>query len=999
MRNTQRKFYGFGTISRNLAMLVLVAILPAMMILIFSGIEQRNRSIAAAKQDIFILTQAIAELHLETSRSVQQMLITLSQLPAVQTLDSDVCTEVFQNILALQPAFLNITLTDLNGDVLAASTPIPSGTNLRERKHVREALEKKAFVAGEFIISKFLPALPAFPFAYPVVDKDNTIKAVLTTTIKLGYFSHFHDISKLPQNSFVAVTDHKGIRLFYYPKIGDTHPIGKPISPSSWEYVEKGGTSGIFMGQGSDGVRRIFAFQQVHFTPEAKPTIYTWAAVPEEAVLAPANAILVRNLLLLFLTTVLSLFVAWIIGQSTLLLPLKNLLSITKKFAAGTLDLQNKPPSRPDELGTLTTAFYEMANTLESSQKKLIDNEARFRLLLDGLETLVSVVDMETHTVLFLNKYGKRILGDITGEVCWKSLQKGQGGPCAFCTNKYLLAEDGTPGKVYTWEYQNTLLNTYFFVHDRAIYWLDGRIVRLQIAIDISEKKRAETLLAEEKERLAVTMQSIADGVITTDFAGNIVLLNKVAEDISGWQSAEAVGIPLEKVFQVVDDQTREKCTPPVDEIITGGRITGLETQTVLITKNGRAKNIAYSGSPIRDTTAEVIGVVLVFRDVTEQLKTEKELLKIKKLESVGLLAGGIAHDFNNILTAILGNINLVALESSLSDRAKELLGEAEKASLRAQGLTQQLLTFAKGGEPIKELSSLEKVIKDSAEFILHGGGVACRYNIPSDLWLTDIDTGQISQVIQNIVLNARHAMPEGGVVSISGENVPNLDPATFPAASGKYVKISICDSGVGMGKEAIENIFDPYFTTKKEGTGLGLAIAQSVISKHHGYILVESLPGEGSTFTFYLPASAMSELTVIAPNQQTTTAKQLKILIMDDDSMVRNLAQSMLNHLGHEVVLTRDGKEAISVFQEALDNHSLFDLIILDLTIPGGVGGKETVQRLLNIDPQAKVVVSSGYSTDPVMAHFRDYGFCGALVKPFKLESLSTVISQVTGF
>lgn len=998
MRKAQHKFYGFGTISRNLAMLVLVAILPAMMILVFSGIEQRSRSIEEAKEEVFVLSQAMAELHMETSRSAKQMLVTLSQLPAVQTLNKDVCTVVLQDVLAYHPDFLNITLTDLNGEVIAASKPIPSGTNLKERKHVREAIEKRTFVTGEFIISKFVPALPAFPFAYPVLDKDNNLKAVLTTAIKLGYFSRFHDISKLPQNSFVAATDHNGIRLFYYPKKENTNPIGKPIAPSSWEHTKKGDTSGIFIGLGSDGVRRIFAFQQVRFTPDAKPSMYAWTAIPEEAVLAPANAALLRNLLLLFLASVLSLIVAWIIGKSTLLIPIKNLVAITKKFAAGTLDLHNKAALRPDELGTLTVAFYEMANTLESSKKKLIENETRFRLLLDGLETLVNVVDMDTHEILFINKYGKKLMGDITGEACWQSLQKGQAGPCAFCTTKYLVNEDGTPGKGYSWEYENTLINKYFFVHDRAIYWVDGRIVRLQVAIDITEKKRAETLLAEEKERLAVTMQSIGEGVITTDFAGNIVLLNKVAEDISGWMTEQAVGMPLEHVFQLVDAQTRKKCMPSVNQIINAGPTIGIETKTVLITKNGAVKSIEYSGSPIRDSQSEVIGIVLVFRDVTEQLKTKKELLKMKKLESVGLLAGGIAHDFNNILTAILGNINLVSLDKCLSDRAKELLVEAEKASFRAQGLTQQLLTFAKGGDPVKELSSLEKVIKDSADFILHGGTVACRYNFPSDLWLTDIDTGQISQVVQNIVLNAISAMPKGGLVAISGKNVSVLDQAIFPDASGKYVEISIRDTGIGMDAEAIEKIFDPYFSTKKEGSGLGLAIAQSVITKHKGYITVESQPGKGSAFTFYLPASNVSELPAKAMQPKTASSRSLKVLVMDDDSMVRSLTESMLGHLGHEVILTKDGQEAIATFSNALDNNSFFDLTILDLTIPGGIGGKETVQHLLKMDPQAKVVVSSGYSTDPVMARFREYGFCAALVKPFKLESLSAVISEITG-
>jgi len=313
------------------------------------------------------------------------------------------------------------------------------------------------------------------------------------------------------------------------------------------------------------------------------------------------------------------------------------------------------------------------------------------------------------------------------------------------------------------------------------------------------------------------------------------------------------------------------------------------------------------------------------------------------------------------------------------------------------EGLIQQLLTFAKGGEPVKEMTSLENVIKDSANFVLHGDKVACRYDIPDDLWLVDIDKGKISQVVQNIVLNASHAMPEGGIVNIACENLPSAAKETLPyAGKGQFVKLCIQDSGLGIPVDVIEKIFDPYFSTKHGGSGLGLAITQSIINKHDGHITVESSPGVGSTFTIYLPASektktkTQGESTVIYKASYPS-----KILIMDDEKIVRNIAKQMLLHLGHEVLLSVDGEEALHSYQAAMKSGKPFDLVIMDLTVPGGMGGKEAVQEILKIDPSAKIIVSSGYSNDPIMAKFKDYGFCSAIEKPYQFQKLSRVISN----
>ena len=511
------------------------------------------------------------------------------------------------------------------------------------------------------------------------------------------------------------------------------------------------------------------------------------------------------------------------------------------------------------------------------------------------------------------------------------------------------------------------------------------------------DREKAEVKLAAEKERLAVTLRSIGDGVITADTSGKIIFINKIAEQLTGWQNEDAHGRPMEEVFHILNEQTREVCENPVEKVLSTGQIIGLANHTALIAKDGTERSIADSGAPILNEQSEIIGVVLVFRDVSEQKKTEQELLRVEKLESVGLLAGGIAHDFNNILTAILGNINLALFDDSLKSSTKNLLSEVEKASLRAKDLTQQLLTFSKGGEPVKETSCLEDVIKESASFVLSGDKVACKYDFPSDLWLVDIDKGQISQVIQNIVLNASHAMPDGGMIKINCKNISSIDKHSLhKKGKGQFVKICIQDTGIGIPKNIIEKIFDPYYTTKSEGSGLGLAITQSIINKHKGELLVESSPGDGSTFTIYLPASEKIKShgqTLIAESRESSS--QAKILIMDDDEMVRTVVKTMLVALGHTIILAEGGDEAIELYTGAINSGNSFDLVIMDLTIPGGMGGKEAVKGILDANPKAKVIVSSGYSNDPIMANFKDYGFSAAIVKPFQLKELSRVVSE----
>jgi len=516
-----------------------------------------------------------------------------------------------------------------------------------------------------------------------------------------------------------------------------------------------------------------------------------------------------------------------------------------------------------------------------------------------------------------------------------------------------------------------------------------------QIAVAIA-RKRAEEALVAEKERLNVTLRSIGDGVITTDTKGQIITMNKVAEEITGWVQGDSVGKPLDTIFNIFHEKTRIRCKNPFQIVMETGEVMELSQYTLLITRDGSEKMIADSAAPIRDNDNRIIGVVLVFRDVTEERKMAEELLKTSKLESIAILAGGIAHDFNNILTGIMGNLSLAKLQTPSDNDIFSFLTEMEKASVQAKTLTQQLLTFSKGGAPVTEVTSIVDLIKDFTIFALRGSNVKCEFFIPDDLWSVNIDEGQISQVVHNVIINADQSMPEGGVIKVFAENIVFGAKQTLPLTPGKYVKICIEDHGVGIPAKYLQKIFDPYFTTKQKGSGLGLALAYSIIKGHHGLITVESEVRNGTTFHIFLPASEKEPKKKEEKRKGDLIIEKGKILIMDDEEIVRNVLCEMLVHMGWEAEFAKDGEEALKQYREALESGVPFDVVILDLTVPGGIGGKEAIKKLVEIDPAVKAIVSSGYSDDPIMAQFMDHGFVGVVRKPYRIQELRDVLHKV---
>ncbi len=517
----------------------------------------------------------------------------------------------------------------------------------------------------------------------------------------------------------------------------------------------------------------------------------------------------------------------------------------------------------------------------------------------------------------------------------------------------------------------------------------------------IVERERAEAERAEEQERLSVTLSSIGDGVITIDTMGHVTLLNKAAEALTGWPQHHAVGRPLHTIFRLQDDEKRTARTTAVQEALQGNKVVNRSRLAVLMSQNETEYLIAETGAPMRAQDGAVIGGVLVFRDMTERQRIEEELVKADRLESIGVLAVGIAHDFNNILTAIIGNISLAGIYAKEDERLSKRLQNAEKASLRAQDLTRQLLTFSKGGAPMKRLASIKELIQESIDFSLRGSNVRCELALDPELWPADVDSGQISQVIHNLIINANQAMPNGGVLSVRAHNtiVDDTCSETIVALKpGPYVKMIIEDEGCGIAEDRRQKIFDPYYTTKDEGNGLGLFTVYNIIKQHDGHIDVCSVVDQGTTFSIHLPASDQIQLdasTSAAPREVSGSGN---VLVMENEEELCDVIEGILLHFGYDVVFAKDGTEAIAAYQHAKEIGAPFDAIVMDLTIPGGMGGKEAIDRLLELDPQVKAIVASGYANDPIMANYRAHGFIGRIAKPYRTDTLNKTLRDVIG-
>jgi PAS domain S-box-containing protein len=510
--------------------------------------------------------------------------------------------------------------------------------------------------------------------------------------------------------------------------------------------------------------------------------------------------------------------------------------------------------------------------------------------------------------------------------------------------------------------------------------WEHGVIARVSKELALSEKNYREVV------------ETASTIIIRMDRRGTITFFNAFAETLFGLKRADIIGRNMAgTIFR----------DPAVIESLCAA--TGpVRFDSENTTSDGKRLWISWTVQPVFGATQEVTEFLCVGTDITErkmleekQQQLDQQMLHVQKIESLGVLAGGIAHDFNNILASILGNISLVRMDLDPASPGYQRLGEAEKASLHAGELTTQLLTFSRGGSPIKKTVPLAPLLRDSFKFSLRGSKVRSIITIAPDLWHVDADAGQLGQVFNNLIINACQAMPSGGIVTMEAENVQVGEAAGLLLPEGRYLRVIVRDEGTGIMEEHLPQIFDPYFTTKQSGSGLGLAVAFSVIKNHQGHIAVRSKLGEGSVFTVHLPASEQQP-TAQHRAQPSSRPVNAKVLVMDDEPMVRDVAGAILKRYGYTVEFARDGNEAMALYQQAAASSKPFDVVLMDLTIPGGMGGKEAIRRLRKIAPNVRAIASSGYSNDPIMANYQDYGFSAVIAKPYRPADLSAVLQSV---
>lgn len=608
---------------------------------------------------------------------------------------------------------------------------------------------------------------------------------------------------------------------------------------------------------------------------------------------------------------------------------------------------------------------------LDVNQKiKEIAGYDKSELIGHNIFSLTNILPLKSLTAIMLN-FGKRMMGIHVG-------------PYELEMNK----KDG----------QIALIE----INARALI-SEGRIIGdLAILRDCTERKRAEdetTALLQTLDRKANEWQDTFDAVsdlVTLISPEHIILrVNRRGAEMLGAKPEALIGMKCYKVLHGLDH--------PID---------GCPCLTAAKTGKDESNEIFHSGrcylanaAPILGETGKITAFAHTIKDITEAKRLGDERLRTSKLESLGLLAGGIAHDFNNVLAGILANVQISKTYVQRGDQnsAFETLSDAEDAAYRARSLTQQLLTFSRGGAPVKKAISVESVVRQNVGFILSGSKSRPDFDFAENVWWVEADEGQIGQVIDNLVLNADHAMPDGGIINICVSNIAEGKSKALGLVEGQYVKIAITDHGTGIPKKYFDKLFDPYFTTKEKGSGLGLTTAFSIIKQHNGLLTFDSELGVGSTFYVYLPAAtgkfmkdSESKNNVSMVATKAGSAFRGKILVMDDDNILRTVLGRVLKEVGYEVTLTSEGNEAVREYSNAKEGNSPFVAIILDLTIPGGMGGKETMERIKKIDPNVKAVVASGFANDNALSEYRKYGFSGVVSKPYKIEEMEEVLTSV---
>ncbi len=962
-------------------LIILMTILP-LGIIVYTAIKQQQHEI----EEALAITASVAS-QVQNDQNVllagaEQLAATVSILPVVKQHDAAAVNSLLDELVKTNPRINNIIIVDKTGALWASAIPSKGPLSYADRRYFKNAVATGKISSGEYSIGKIFQA-PIIGFAYPIKDHSGTVTDVMTVVISLDTYSQLYTGENATPASSILLVDHKGTILY---SSADSRLTGKQDRADLFKIMVEGPAQGSFEAVGNLGIKRFFSYRRLKLKDESAPYMYIRTGLNKDYVLANARKDFLLGAGIILPTMFIMLGLAIYFCKQGILDKISALLKATQKIADG--DLQARVPDlfSGGELYELGHSFNDMAQRIQQASEAQRESEGKYRELVENANSIILKLDTEGR-ITFFNEYAQHFFGFSEAEILGQNVI-GTIVPATESTGRDLV--EMVQGifaypDVYTHSInENTRKNgerVWVSWSNHAFVNADGsKAGILSIGQDISERKQSE-------EKFSTIFHASPDAIILSRFHDGMMLdVNASFTRITGFTSDQAIGKTSREIGLWNDFNDRVRLEAVINRY---GEISCFEAYF----KTRVGSNLL---GQISGRTIEIDGTLCllsIIRDITERDYILWERIKAQKLESISVLAGGIAHNFNNVLTGVIGYISYA--KKNLGDAAKvlQILDAAEKSSYRAAGIARQLLTFSQGGPTVKESVSVDSLVQEAVSLFLSGSNIKGDVECASHQTIT-VDSQQISQAFNNIVLNAVHSMPDGGTLAVRVDRCSLDENNRYSLPSGDYVHIVFADSGCGIKKDDLIKVFDPYFTTRDSGTGLGLSTTHSIVSEHGGHIDIASEVGKGTTVTIILPSLPEELIDDKCSTDHTKKSQGTgSILVMDDEEMIRNITEEMLGGLGYQVATCSDGEEACTLYRESREAGETFSAVIVDLSIPAGMGGIETAQHILGLDPQACLIASSGYSNDPAVVEYRAFGFRGSIAKPYSSHELANAV------
>ncbi len=997
--------YGMKTVNslsiRTMVLgLVLLMILFPTGLILYTGTLLRNHEISEATS---IASSTADRIHSDQSQllsGLEQLVTTISFSPAVQAHSESETEHLLSVLVAANSSVSNILIADAGGSVWASALPLSADTSVADRRYFKSALASGTFSSGEYMIGR-IRGTPIFGFAYPVKQSSGRISDVIVVSVPLDIYSRLYQGEMASPVSSILLVDHAGTILYSSVNPG---LVGKKDRPDLFARMSAGHDEGAFEAVGNLGIQRFFSYRALRLKHESAPYMYIRTGLDKKFVLKSINRQVGYMVAALSAMLLVSIGLALYVSKKGIFDRLNQLQTVANRIAHGDLSVRMSDKSSGGELTGIVRAFDELADnlssnivTLQGSDIALKQSEKKYRELVEKAHTIILKMDLNGR-ITYFNEYAESFFGFSEQELLGRNVVG------------TIVPETESSGRDLQEMIENLTHNPSHYINninenirkngERVwISWSNHELVEaggesqgiLSVGLDITERKRMEEALRASEQRFRSFVENANDVVFALTSSGTFSYVSPQWKESIGYDLSDVIGKPF---VPFVHPDDVPACYAFLALVLsTGEKQRGVEYR--VLHKNGTWLWYTANGSRINDSDGSV-SFIGIGRDITEQKLAQNELMKTQKLESISILAAGIAHNFNNVLTGVIGYISFARKHLDDYGKAAPLLEAAEKSSFRAASLARQLLTFSKGGVPFRTLASAEKLVQESMSLFLSGSSIkGIVHNRATQT--VNVDSQQINQAFNNIVLNSVHAMPHGGILTARIEDFRLDKDNIFLLKPGNYVKIAFEDCGCGIVKDHLHKVFDPYFTTRANGTGLGLSTTQSIITKHNGHIDIVSDVNRGTTVTVLLPGN--DDFPSADPGETVAIGNNpagVSLLIMDDEEDIRDLVFRRMSELGYQVHTCGNGEEAVELYKNSWESGTLLPIAILDQLIPGGMGGDEAAKRILSIDPRARLIVSSGYSDDPIMTNYKNYGFCDTLSKPYNTDTLLQVIQRV---